>query len=222
MQQATQISREAALVLTNLKLSQHPLVGDKLTKLRHQDRSPEVFRILVNQITTLLLYEAAADLLTTPAFVRTPLAGYTGTALAEQVGLVPVLRAGFGMVHAALENIPNAQVWALGLCRDEATLQPVQYYDKTPHKPTADVYYVLDPMLATGGSASDAISVIKKYNKPVKFVGLIAAPEGVFRLYNDHPDVVVHIGALDDRLNEKGYIVPGLGDAGDRIFNTSV
>lgn len=215
-----QASREAVLALPNLRLSTHPLVGDKLAKLRDKDRSPEVFRILVNQITTLLLYEATADLSVTSVLVQTPLAEFEGQKIAQQVGLVPVLRAGFGMVSAALEHIPNAQVWALGLYRNEQTLEPVPYYNKMPSEPTADIYYILDPMLATGGSAVDAVRVVQKYGKPVKFVGLVAAPEGVAQLAAEYPEVTIHIGALDECLNERGYIVPGLGDAGDRYFNT--
>lgn len=215
-----QASREAALALPNLRNSQHPLVGDMLTKLRDKDRSPEVFRILVKRITALLLTEATADLQVAPFTVQTPLAECVGQRLAQQVGLVPVLRAGFGMVNSALEHIPNAQVWALGIYRNEQTLEPVPYYCKLPAAPTADVYYILDPMLATGGSAVDAVRMVQKYGKPMKFVGLIAAPEGVVRLATEYPEIAIHIGALDDRLNEKGYIVPGLGDAGDRIFNT--
>jgi len=215
-----QTSREEALALPNLRLSTHPLVGDMLTKLRDKDRSPEVFRILVNKITELLLTEATADLRVTSFTVQTPLAECVGYKLVEQVAFVPVLRAGFGMINSALGHIPNAQVWALGIYRDEQTLEPVLYYNKMPAVPTADVYYILDPMLATGGSAANAMRVVAKYGKPMKFVGLIAAPAGVKHLADKHPDVTVHIGALDDRLNEDGYIVPGLGDAGDRYFNT--
>lgn len=220
MKEIQKVSREVALALPNLRLSRHPLVGDMLTKLRDKDRSPEVFRILVNQITTLLLYEATADLSVTPFTVQTPLAECVGQKLAQQVGLVPVLRAGFGMVNSALEHIPNAQVWALGLYRDEQTLEPRLYYNKMPTDPTADLYYILDPMLATGGSAVDAVRVVWNYGKPVKFIGLIAAPEGVVRLATEFPDVPIHIGALDKCLNENGYIEPGLGDAGNRFFNT--
>lgn len=214
------LTRRLALEVPTLKVSSHPLVADKITKLREESRSPEVFRILVGQITALLLYEATRDLLVAETIVQTPLSGCIGQRLAHQVGLVPVLRAGFGMVPSALEHIPNAQVWALGLYRDEGTLEPVAYYNKMPVDPTADIYYILDPMLATGGSACDAVSQVRLYGKPVKFVGLIAAPEGVLRLAEEHPDVPIYIGALDEHLNNNGYIVPGLGDAGDRYFNT--
>ena len=214
------VPRKVALALPNLRLSTHPLVGVMLTKLRDKNLSPEDFRRLVNRITTLLIAEATADLRVVPFTVRTPLAKYVGQTLAQQVGFVPIIRAGLGMVHPALELVPTAQVWMLGLYRNEQTLQPVPYYCKLPAAPTADVYYILDPMLATGGSAVDAVRVVQKYGKPMKFVGLIAAPEGVFRLATEYPDIMIHIGALDSHLNKRGYIVPGLGDAGDRIFNT--
>ena len=170
----------------------------------------------------LVLYEATADLGTEPADVRTPLAAYRGVRLSETVGLVPVLRAGIGMVEAALQLIPEAQVWHIGLFRDERTLRPIEYYNKLPSAVTAQVCLVLDPMLATGGSSVATIDILKKWGaRRVKYVGLIAAPEGVQALSDAHPDVPIHVAALDERLNEKGYIVPGLGDAGDRQFGTS-
>ena len=170
----------------------------------------------------LVLYEATADLGTVPADVRTPLAAYRGVRLSETVGLVPVLRAGIGMVEAALQLIPEAQVWHIGLFRDERTLRPIEYYNKLPSAVTAQVCLVLDPMLATGGSSVATIDILKKWGaRRVKYVGLIAAPEGVQALSDAHPDVPIHVAALDERLNEKGYIVPGLGDAGDRQFGTS-
>ena len=153
--------------------------------------------------------------------MRTPLAEAKGAKLAEPVGLVPVLRAGIGMVEAALELMPDAQVWHIGLFRDERTLRPIEYYNKLPSSATVAVCLVLDPMLATGGSAVATIDILKKWGaKRVKYVGIIAAPEGTKALTNAHPDVPIHVGALDERLNEKGYIVPGLGDAGDRQFGT--
>jgi uracil phosphoribosyltransferase len=170
----------------------------------------------------LVLYEATADLGTVPTDVRTPLAPYNGVRLAQTVGLVPVLRAGIGMVEAALQLIPEAQVWHIGLFRDEHTLRPIEYYNKLPSSATAQVCLVLDPMLATGGSSVATIEILKKWGaRDVKYVGLIAAPEGVKALTDAHPDVPIHVAALDERLNEKGYIVPGLGDAGDRQFGTS-
>ena len=169
----------------------------------------------------LVLYEATADLSTVPADVRTPLAPYKGVKLDQTVGLVPVLRAGIGMVEAALQLIPEAQVWHIGLFRDEHTLRPIEYYNKLPSSATVQVCLVLDPMLATGGSATATVDILKKWGaKRVKYVGIIAAPEGVRALSSAHPDVPIHVAALDERLNDKGYIVPGLGDAGDRQFGT--
>jgi len=196
-------------------------VREKLTRLRDERTPPKAFRDLVAEIATLVLYEATADLALAEQEVRTPLAPYTGARLAERVGLVPVLRAGIGMVEAALALMPEAQVWHIGLFRDERTLRPIEYYNKLPSSATAQVCLVLDPMLATGGSASATIDILKRWGaKRIKYVGLIAAPEGVDALSAAHPDVPIHIAALDERLNDKGYIVPGLGDAGDRQFGT--
>ncbi len=205
-----------------LHISPHPLVREKLTRLRDETTPPKIFRELVAEIATLLLYEATADLPLAPADVRTPLAPYRGSRLAEPVGLVPVLRAGIGMVEAALDLMPDAQVWHIGLFRDERTLRPIEYYNKLPSEATVQVCLVLDPMLATGGSAVATIDILKKWGaKRVKYVGIIAAPEGVRALSGAHPDVPIHVAALDDHLNDKGYIVPGLGDAGDRQFGTA-
>jgi len=196
-------------------------VREKLTRLRDERTPPKAFRDLVAEIATLVLYEATADLALAEQEVRTPLAPYTGARLAERVGLVPVLRAGIGMVEAALALMPEAQVWHIGLFRDERTLRPIEYYNKLPSSATAQVCLVLDPMLATGGSASATVDILKRWGaKRIKYVGLIAAPEGVDALSAAHPDVPIHIAALDERLNDKGYIVPGLGDAGDRQFGT--
>ena len=195
---------------------------EKVTRLRDERTPPPEFRRLVHEIAMLVLYEATADLATAPADVRTPLGPYNGVRLAQTVGLVPVLRAGIGMVEAALQLIPEAQVWHIGLFRDERTLRPIEYYNKLPSSATAQVCLVLDPMLATGGSSVATIEILKKWGaRDVKYVGLIAAPEGVKALSDAHPDVPIHVAALDERLNEKGYIVPGLGDAGDRQFGTS-
>jgi len=196
-------------------------VREKLTRLRDERTPPKAFRDLVAEIATLVLYEATADLALAEQEVRTPLAPYTGARLAERVGLVPVLRAGIGMVEAALALMPEAQVWHIGLFRDERTLRPIEYYNKLPSSATAQVCLVLDPMLATGGSASATVDILKRWGaKRIKYVGLIAAPEGVDALSAAHPDVPIHIAALDERLNDKGYIIPGLGDAGDRQFGT--
>lgn len=194
---------------------------EKLTRLRDESTPPKIFRELVAEIATLLLYEATADLPTDEREVKTPLALYKGARLKDKVGLIPVLRAGIGMVEAALELMPEAQVWHIGLFRDERTLQPISYYNKLPTSATVQICLVLDPMLATGGSATATIDVLKKWGAMrIKYVGIIAAPEGVRALVSAHPDVPIHVAALDERLNEKGYIVPGLGDAGDRQFGT--
>ena len=204
-----------------LHVSRHPLVNEKVTRLRDEATPPKIFRELVGEISTLLLYEATADLPITPREVRTPLATYTGVRLAEKVGLIPVLRAGIGMVEAALALMPDAQVWHIGLFRDERTLRPIEYYNKLPSSATVQVCLVLDPMLATGGSATATVDILKRWGaKRVKYVGIIAAPEGVRALGSAHPDVPIHVAALDERLNDKGYILPGLGDAGDRQFGT--
>jgi uracil phosphoribosyltransferase len=192
-----------------------------VTRLRDESTPPKIFRELVAEIATLLLYEATADLPTEPRDVRTPLAPFRGSRLKEKVGLVPVLRAGIGMVEAALELMPEAQVWHIGLFRDEHTLRPISYYNKLPSSATVQVCLVLDPMLATGGSATATVDILKKWGaKRIKYVGIIAAPEGVRALSDAHPDVPIHVAALDERLNDKGYILPGLGDAGDRQFGT--
>ncbi len=204
-----------------LHVSAHPLVREKLTRLRDERTPATEFRRLVHEIATLVLYEATADLALVDQPVRTPLADWTGARLKEKVGLVPVLRAGIGMVEAALALMPEAQVWHIGLFRDERTLRPIEYYNKLPGEATVQVCLVLDPMLATGGSAVATIDLLKKWGaERIKYVGIIAAPEGVRALSAAHPDVPIHIAALDERLNEKGYIVPGLGDAGDRQFGT--
>ncbi len=204
-----------------LHVSPHPLVREKLTRLRDERTPAQEFRRLVHEIATLVLYEATADLALVDQSVRTPLATWTGAHLRQRVGLIPVLRAGIGMVEAALALMPEAQVWHIGLFRDERTLRPIEYYNKLPSEATVQVCLVLDPMLATGGSAVATIDLLKKWGaERIKYVGIIAAPEGVSALSDAHPDVPIHIAALDERLNEKGYIVPGLGDAGDRQFGT--
>ncbi|HYP19575.1 MAG TPA: uracil phosphoribosyltransferase, partial [Chloroflexia bacterium] len=162
------------------------------------------------------------DLETVAMDVETPLATMEGCKLADRIGFVPILRAGIGMVDAALELIPTAQVWHIGLYRDHRTLLPVEYYNKLPIQPTVDLCIVLDPMLATAGSATATVKILKDWGaRKIKFVGLIAAPEGIERLHGEHPDVPIHVAAVDTHLNDVGYIVPGLGDAGDRQFGTS-
>jgi uracil phosphoribosyltransferase len=208
--------------MSTVSASNHPLVAHKLSRLRDKSTDPKRFRELVREISALLAYEATADLQTVPREVETPLARMTGADLKDKVGLVPILRAGLGMVEGIWELMPSAEVWHIGLYRDERTLKPVEYYNKLPTEPTVSVCLILDPMLATGGSATATVSVLKRWGaKNIKFVGLIGAPEGISRLQNDHPDVDIFLAAIDDHLNEKGYIVPGLGDAGDRQFGTA-
>ena len=205
-------------------VSQHPAVLHKLAILRDEQTEPKKFREVVRELSWLLGYEALADVRVRPLEIRTPLEPMTAHELGERVGFVPILRAGLGMVDAMLELMPTAQVWHLGLFRDERTLRPVEYYNKLPDSATVDLCLILDPMLATGGSATAAIEVLKKWGavQPVriKLVNLIAAPEGVEAVSTAHPDVEIYCAALDRSLNEKGYIQPGLGDAGDRQFGT--
>jgi len=202
-------------------ISSHPLVQHKLALLRSAETEPKKFRELVREMAILLIYEATADLALEPVTVQTPLAPAEGKRLAEKVGLVPILRAGLGMVEGAWQMLPGAEVWHIGLSRDERTLQPVEYYSRLPVSPTVDVCLVLDPMLATGGSAVAAVDILKRWGaRRIKFVGLIAARQGVERLSRTHPDVPIHLAAVDEELNQASYIVPGLGDAGDRMFGT--
>jgi len=201
--------------------SNHPLILHKLTYLRRTETEPKKFRELVRELTWLLAYEALDDLVLIEHPITTPMGGMTGFKTAEKVGLVPILRAGLGMVDAMLEVLPTAQVWHIGLYRDHRTLEPVEYYNKLPSAATVQVCLILDPMLATGGSAVATTEILKRWGaKRIKFMGLIAAPEGVERLTTAHPDVDIHVAAIDERLNDIGYIVPGLGDAGDRQFGT--
>lgn len=202
-------------------VSQHPLVKHKLTLLRSATTEHKKFRELIRELAMLLGYEATADLRLSETTVETPMATAPGYKLQEAVGLVPILRAGLGMVEGIHEMIPGAQVWHLGIYRDEKTLRPVSYYNKLPVEPTVQLCLVLDPMLATGGSATAAVQVLKEWGvSRIKFVGLIAAPEGIETLASAHPDLPIHLAAIDDHLNERGFIVPGLGDAGDRQFGT--
>ena len=204
-----------------LHVSSHPAVQHKLALLRDETTEPKKFRELVREISWLVGYEALADARTAPIQVQTPLETIEGARLADRIGLVPILRAGLGMVDAMLELMPTAQVWHLGLFRDERTLRPVEYYNKLPDQATVDLCLILDPMLATGGSATAAIEVLKQWGAVrIKLINLIAAPEGVRAVASAHPDVAIHTAALDRQLNEKGYIMPGLGDAGDRQFGT--
>lgn len=205
----------------DVMVSSHPLVRDKVTRLRDAATPPKEFRELVADLARLLFLEASADMRTNETTVRTPLAECPGHRLAERVGLFPILRAGLGMADAILQLVPSAVVWHLGLYRDHESLEPVEYYNKLPDQLPLDLAIVLDPMLATGGSATAVVDILVRRQVPrIKFLALIAAPEGVERMRKQYPQVPLHLAALDSHLNEKGYIVPGLGDAGDRQFAT--
>jgi len=201
--------------------SSHPLVAHKLTRLRDKTTKSKKFRELIREISALLAYEATADLETAPKTVETPMGKAAGVELEQTIGLIPILRSGLGMVEGIWGLMPTAEVWHIGLFRDEQTLQPVQYYNKLPLEPTVSVCLVLDPMLATGGSAVATVDILKEWGvQNIKFVGILAAPEGVEAMQTAHPDVPLYLAVLDKKLNEIGYIVPGLGDAGDRQFGT--
>ena len=201
--------------------SSHPLVAHKLARLRDKSTDPKKFRELIREISALLAYEATADLEVASKPVETPLGEAPGVELKQPIGLVPILRAGLGMVEGIWGLMPSAEVWHIGLYRDEQTLQPVQYYNKLPLEPTVSVCLVLDPMLATGGSAVATVDILKEWGvQRIKFLGILAAPEGVKAMQEAHPDVPLHLAVIDKKLNQHGYIVPGLGDAGDRQFGT--
>ena len=200
----------------------HPLVQHKVSHLRDKHTGTKEFKELVSEIATLLCYEATRDLPTAEVEIETPIAvAKTRMLTGRKLALVPILRAGLHMADGILNITPNAKVGHIGLYRNEETLEPVEYYCKLPSDIAERDVLVLDPMLATGGSAVDAITQIKKRGaRSIKFIGIIAAPEGLARLHEAHPDVDIYVAALDEKLNENGYIVPGLGDAGDRIFGT--
>ncbi len=198
----------------------HPLVRHHLAALRDASTPPHLFRDQIRRLSLLLAYEATAQLALKPISIETPLATTECMELACRIGLVPILRAGLGMSDAILDLIPQAEVWHLGFYRDESTLQPVEYYQKFSTSPP-DVALVVDPMLATGGSAIEGINKVKKWGvKNISLLCIIAAPEGIEKVSTAHPDVDLLVCAIDDHLNNHAYIVPGLGDAGDRIFNT--
>lgn len=205
----------------NVYVSPHPLVAHKLHVLRNVKTDSKKFREVVRELGALLTYEATLDLKTKPVEVQTPIMTTIGQELQERIGLVPILRAGLGMTEGVWELMPSSEVWHIGIYRDEDTLRPVEYYNKLPVAPTVSLCLILDPMLATGGSAVATVNVLKRWGvKKIKFVGLIGAPEGIIAMQKAHPDVPIHLAAVDDHLNEIGYIVPGLGDAGDRQFGT--
>jgi uracil phosphoribosyltransferase len=212
---------EASEEFPTLHVSDHPAVLHKLALLRNVTTEPKKFRELVREISWLVGYEALDDARLVDITVRTPIEETLGKRLGDRIGLVPILRAGLGMVDAMLELMPTAQVWHLGLFRDERTLRPVEYYNRLPDEATVDLTLILDPMLATGGSATAAIEVLKAWGATrIKLINLIAAPEGVRAVASAHPDVPIYTASLDRGLNERGYIMPGLGDAGDRQFGT--
>jgi uracil phosphoribosyltransferase len=199
----------------------HPLVECHLAQLRDAATTPTSFRAHVRRLATLLAYEATQDLRTVPIAVRTPLVETTGAGLSERVGLVPILRAGLGMIDPVLDLIPTAEVWHLGLYRDEATAAPVEYYSKLPPGRPVDVALVLDPMLATGGSVTAALETLHAWGvQRTKVVSIIASAEGVENVSKQFPQTQLFVCKIDAELNANKFIVPGLGDAGDRIFNT--
>lgn len=208
--------------MAKIFVADHPLIQHKLSILRDVTTGTKEFRALIQEITMLLCYEATRDLPLEEKTVETPMGECNAKVIAgKKLAFVPILRAGTGMLEGVLELVPSAKVGHIGLYRDHETLKPVTYYCKLPADISEREVFVIDPMLATGGSAIDAIDKVKEFKpKSIKFMGIIAAPEGIEALKNAHPDVDIFVSALDEKLNEVGYIVPGLGDAGDRIFGT--
>src|SRR5439155_16999557 len=207
--------------LPNVILISHPVIQTKLTELRDYTTDHRKFRALLDEIAGLMVYEVTRDWPTRAQPVQTPLERMVGKVLARQVTLVPILRAGLGMADGVLKLLPDARLGHLGVYRDEKTLHPVAYYQKLPPDIASTEVLLIDPMLATGGSGSAAISFLKKAGvTSMKFVCLVAAPEGIQALHAQHPEVPIYCAAIDRQLNERGYILPGLGDAGDRIFGT--
>jgi uracil phosphoribosyltransferase len=199
----------------------HPLIAHKMTTIRDQTTTHRPFRAMLSQIAGLMVYEVTRSFKTKPIVIQTPITKTQAHQLAGTITIVPVLRAGLGMVDGILEVMPEARVGHLGMARDETTLEPVAYLNKLPKDLSAGPVILVDPMLATGGSASAAISMLKDAGATdLRMICLVAAPEGIERLQKDHPEVTIYAAALDDHLNEKGYIVPGLGDAGDRMYGT--
>jgi len=209
-------------MFANLTVLAHPLIQHKLTKLRDKATATRDFKALVNEIAMLMAYEATKDLSLEPAKVETPLEATTGQVVAgKKLALVPILRAGLGMVDGIIQLVPSARVGHIGLYRDHDTLEPVHYYFKIPGDEEDRLFFVLDPMLATGGSAVEAVAALKHVGaRRIRFLCIVAAPTGVQRMLEHHPDVPIYAAALDRELNASGYILPGLGDAGDRLFGT--
>ena len=207
--------------MSNVTEVSHPLVLHHLTQLRERTTPPAEFRSLIERLASLLAYEATHDLQLRDRTVETPLMATTGAETSQRIGIVPILRAGLGMVQPLVELLPMAEVWHLGLYRDEATAKPVEYYSKLPDTEPVDVAMVLDPMLATGGSAISAIDTLRRWGVPnVKLLSVIAAPEGIAAVTGHSDQTQIYVCAIDECLNDVKFIVPGLGDAGDRIFNT--
>lgn len=207
--------------MPDIRHVQHPLVEHHLAQLRSASTEPAEFRRLVQRLAVLLAYEATQDLATNETDVATPLAVTRGRMLRERIGLIPILRAGLGMVDPVINLIPCAEVWHLGLYRDERTLQPVEYYSKLPASEPVDVALVVDPMLATGGSAVAALEALRQWGVPrSKLLACIASQQGIDTVLRQFPQTQIYVAAVDPELNSQAYIVPGLGDAGDRIFNT--
>lgn len=199
----------------------HPLVEHHLAILRDKQTPPSLFREQTHRLASLIAYSATADLELEAAEIETPLCKMTGARLKPRIGIVPILRAGLGMVEPLQRLLPDAEVWHLGMYRDEATSQPVEYYSKLPENRPCDVGFILDPMLATGGSVLSAIEALQRWGcTDIRVLSIIASQSGVDRLDREHPNVKVYVSAVDPELNENDFIVPGLGDAGDRIFNT--
>lgn len=210
-----------SLNFPNFNLIDHPIVKRDVTVLRDVSTQPEIFRAAVKRISNIIAVEISKDLQLSTFEVETPLEKTAGYKLKDEIVLVPVLRAGLGMVSGFLEIIPDAKVGHIGLQRDETTLKPIEYYYKTPKNIDSAKVLLIDPMLATGGSATEAINYLKKRGVDnLIFACLVAAPEGIRKIYKHHPDVKIYGAALDRELNDKGYILPGLGDAGDRTFGT--
>jgi len=212
---------------SQVHISAHPLAAHKLALLRDRFTEPIRFRELITELSAMITHEATQDLELTERTVETPLAQTSGHRLADRIGFAPILRAGLGMVEGARSLLPQAQVWHLGIRRDERSLAPVEYYNRLSQVPSVTLCLVLDPMLATGGSAIAAVSLVKKWGvERIKFVGILAAPEGIAALHERHPEVEIHVCAVDERLTDErdgvpsGFIWPGLGDAGDRQFDT--
>jgi uracil phosphoribosyltransferase len=199
----------------------HPLIRHHLVRLRDESTAPAEFRSLIRRLATLLAYEATKDLQSESTTVRTPLTTADGQRLKQKIGLVPILRAGLGMVDPVVDLIPDAEVWHLGLYRDESTAKPVEYYSKLPQGGAVDVALVVDPILATGGSAVAALAALRQWGVPqLKLLSVIAARDGIDEVRRHFPETQIYVCAIDSELNAQKFIVPGLGDAGDRIFNT--